>query len=111
MGIDTFTHAASELSDDEILTAYGPLIQRAVAAFETDPSYLVDMAEHATLIEYKRSLWRARTEAAQQLRNQQAAKPEPEAVRELAGALLKQWGVLAPGKFSKGTRRPRSSAA
>lgn len=105
-----FSPATIELSENEIFSAYGSFIQGAVAAFARDPSYLVDMAEHATLIEYKRLLWRARTEASAQLKAQLKEKPTPDDVRSLAAELLKQWGVSAPGKFSRGSRRRRSEA-
>ena len=106
--------AHAELSSDEINTVYGPLIQRAVTAFGSDLSYLVDMAEHATLIEYKRLLWKARVEAANNLRSKQddpSIRPDPDDVRQAAAALLLQWGVSAPSKFSRGSRRRRTEVS
>lgn len=96
--------AGWELSESEIAATYGPLIQGAVAAFGTDHSYLVDMAEHASLIEYKRLLWRARTEASSRLKG---SSPSPERVKQEAFLLLDQWGVKAPSRL---TRRKRSTA-
>lgn len=43
----TFIPAHTELTDSEIVDRYGSLMQAAVSAFRTDPTYVVDMAEAA----------------------------------------------------------------
>lgn len=65
----TFIPAHSELTDIEIRRDYGALIEDAVSAFQYDPSYLIDMAEHASLIAYKRALWEVRMEVQRQEAN------------------------------------------
>lgn len=95
-----------ELSESEIIEAYGPLIQGAIAAFGQDSSYLVDMAEHASQIVYKRRLWQARTEANNRLKG---TNPDSETVKETAAAILDEWGVRQPTRFSRTTRRRRAS--
>ena len=98
-----------ELSETEIVATYGPLIQGAVAAFGNDHSYLVDMTEHASLIEYKRQLWKARTEASTKLKRSNDLL-DPESVREAAYVILAQWGVRQPSKLSRGSRRRRANS-
>lgn len=90
----------ADLSENEILLLrYGGLVWDAVAAFGADPHYLVDMAEAANLIEYKRSLWQAKSEATQQAK-------EPEQVKELTGSIMRARGIVPPR-----SRRRRATAA
>lgn len=56
-----FEETAQELSDEQLVSRYGSFMQGAVAAFQADPSYLVDMAEHANTIAYKRAVCDAKT--------------------------------------------------
>lgn len=51
-----------ELSAEELVDRYHELMMKALAAFSQDPSYLIDMAEHGSLITYKRRLWAVRME-------------------------------------------------
>jgi len=102
-----FRPASRELTDGEIRQRYGSLIQRAVSAFGSDPSYLVDMAEHASLIEYKRQLWKARSLATERLNG--SASSEPGVVRDMALAILGEWGVYPPSRLSRGSRRKKST--
>lgn len=57
-----FTKASCELSENEIQERYGGLLREAASAFATDPSYLADVAERASLIAYKRKIWAIRME-------------------------------------------------
>lgn len=50
----TLAPAKNELTDAEILSRYGPLMQGAVSAFREDPSYIVQMAEAAASLKSKR---------------------------------------------------------
>lgn len=52
---ETFVPAQTELTDSEIVTRYGNLMQAAVSAFRSDPSYVVDMAEAAGSLLARRS--------------------------------------------------------
>jgi len=61
--VGRFEPSSSELTSDQIVERYGPLIQGAVQAFDVDYVYLVRMAEVASLIHYKRKLWEARMQA------------------------------------------------
>ena len=80
----------SELPENEVLLLrYGDLLWSAVSAFGQDPSYLVDMAEAANLIEYKRNLWQAKSEALRQAK-------EPDQVKELTGTIMRERGIYPP---------------
>lgn len=90
----------AELPENEVfLLRYGGLLWDAISAFGQDPSYLVDMAEAANLIEYKRKLWKAKSEALQ------LAK-EPNEVKELTGSIMRERGVVPPR-----SRRRRAAVA
>lgn len=56
--------ADEPLTDEQIEQRYGELLKDARTAFLEDPSYLVDIAEHSSLIAYKRKLWDVRMEVA-----------------------------------------------
>lgn len=47
--------ADRELTDDEILEQFGPLMRGAVSAFREDPNYLVEMSTAAAALKKKRS--------------------------------------------------------
>lgn len=64
--VGKFVPAHSEMTELEIRRDYAVLLEDALDAFEHDPSYLIDMAEHASLIAYKRSLWEVRMEVQRQ---------------------------------------------
>ncbi len=51
-----------ELTPVQLRSKYQTLIERALAAFCQDPSYIIDMAEHGSLIKYKKNLWAVRME-------------------------------------------------
>lgn len=53
----------AELDENEVRGRYGDRIERGLQGFARDPSYFVDMAEHGSLIAYKRSLYSVRREA------------------------------------------------
>lgn len=95
------TPAEGELSDEEISKRYGVLMENAVSAFQADPNYIVEMAESAAQLRYKREMWQARTEAAQQT----SCKEE---IRELTLSKLEARGVHPPVRSSK---RKRDRAA
>lgn len=71
--VGTFIPSSSELSEVEIRRDFGGLIEGAMQAFQHDPSYIVDMAEHASLIAYKRALWEVRMQVQ---RAEQAAQQQ-----------------------------------
>lgn len=48
-----------ELTEDQILEEFGPLIWDALQAFATDPAYYAEMCEMAMTVEYKRAFHRA----------------------------------------------------
>lgn len=70
-----------ELNEDQLLDRYGPLVWEALCSFTMDPSYLATMAESANLIEYRRDLWSARSEAV-------ALADTPEQVKELTEQIM-----------------------
>ncbi|MDQ3953946.1 MAG: hypothetical protein M3285_00145 [Actinomycetota bacterium] len=41
-----FPVATQELTDEEIIQKYGPMMRLALAAFQTDIDYLIEMAEN-----------------------------------------------------------------
>jgi hypothetical protein len=100
--VSTFIPAQSELTDIEIRRDYGALIESAVSAFQYDPSYLIDMAEHASLIAYKRALWEVRMEVQRQ---------EGFAKQSMIDELLIARGIRPPAKLSRGSRRRPKEAA
>lgn len=71
--VGTFVPSATELNEVEIRRDFGGLIEGAMQAFQHDPSYIVDMAEHASLIAYKRALWEVRMQVQ---RAEQAAQKQ-----------------------------------
>lgn len=71
--VGQFAPADGELSGEEVRQRYGTLIDDALASFEQDPSYLVDMAMHANQIAYTRARWEVRTEV---LRAEKAARQQ-----------------------------------
>ena len=57
------TKPSPEPDETELLLKHGALLWEANIAFTEDAGYLIEMVEHATLIEYKRNLWLARRDA------------------------------------------------
>lgn len=53
----------SALSPSEIAESFADRVRAGLKAFASDVSYIVDMAEHASLIAYKRALYEIRNEA------------------------------------------------
>lgn len=100
--VGTFAPAERELNETEIRRDYGALLAGAVSAFEHDPSYLVDMAEHASLIAYKRALWEVRMEA-------QRAARDGECLEEVIAEMMRDRGIVAPARLSRGSRRKNRS--
>lgn len=95
------TPAEKELSETEIDARYGVLMRDAVSAFKDDPSYLVEMAESAALLRYKRQMWEARVEAQKECRDK-------EQVRELTQRIMAERGIYPPARSN---RRRRKAAA
>ncbi len=93
--------ADCELSDSEISARYGVLMEDAVSAFMADPNYIVEMAESAALLRYKREMWQARTEASQET----SCK---ETIRERTTQIMEERGIHPPIRTSK---RKRERAA
>ena len=87
-----FTRATGELSPAQIIDVYGGLIKRATTAFTTDLSYVVEMAERSSLIEYKHRLWQIRTEV------------DCDDERE---KLLRDRGITPPARLSASSRRKK----
>lgn len=77
-----------ETHEHELLRDLGPLLWDAIAAFGRDLTYFVDMSEAANLIEYKRQLWKARTEAVRRATH-------PDEVKGLTEIILTEWGVAS----------------
>lgn len=100
-GAGSVIPASGELSASEINGRYGVLMRDAVSAFKDDPSYLVEMAESAALLRYKRQMWEARVEARKESRDK-------EQVREITMRIMHERGVHPP---ARSTRRKRSKAA
>lgn len=50
----TLAPATAELTDHEIESRYGTLMQSAVSAFREDPTYIVQMGETAAALRLKR---------------------------------------------------------
>lgn len=59
----TFQPAQQALSEVEIRDRFGPLIESAFEEFRSDPSYLIDMAQSAASIAYRRDMDQARADA------------------------------------------------
>lgn len=57
-----FTRSNLELTAEQLIEKYHDLMMKALAAFSQDPAYLIDMAEHGSLITYKKRLWAVRME-------------------------------------------------
>lgn len=91
------TMTADELSGAQILTRLGKTISASLTAFREDPSYLVDMAEHAGLISYKRDLWKIRGEAQRERRAGISDEPMEELIRHKMDAR----GVKQPPRLSR----------
>lgn len=58
-----FEASSRELSPTQLDIQYGGLLNKALIAFTQDPSYLIDIAEHGSLIKHKKRLWAVRMEA------------------------------------------------
>jgi hypothetical protein len=69
----TYGTADHELSDDELKSMFSALLTEGITAFAVDPTYLVDMAENAQLLKYKKDLWAARMEVTRAVRAAVAA--------------------------------------
>ncbi len=86
--------AEGELSEEEIERQYGTLMQSAVSAFRDDPSYVIDMAEAAAVVKYKRTLSESRLEA---LRHTQ----DREEVKQITQNIMESKGYAEPVRFPK----------
>jgi len=62
----------TELTDEELDERFGRLVTEANSAFAIDPRYIIEMAESAALLIYKKDLWKARMEV--QRANEAATK-------------------------------------
>lgn len=51
-----------EITEEECLQRYGPLIWEALIAFATDAEYLIDIVNAANIVQTKRDLWASRSE-------------------------------------------------
>ncbi len=57
-----FETSPQELSTKQLDQEYGNLLSAVLGAFSHDPSYLIDIAEHGSLIKHKKRLWAVRME-------------------------------------------------
>ena len=88
------TPAEGELTDDEIEQRYGTLLRGAVSAFRDDPSYIIDMAESASMLRYKRELNLARQSAATQT-------DDKEEIAQIAQQIMEERGLFPPQRSVK----------
>ena len=89
------TPANGELSELQIEEQYGTLMQSAVSAFRSDPSYVVEIAEASAVLKYKRELVSARAEAVRECNGDKVC------VRQTTEQIMRDRGYAEPVRFSK----------
>lgn len=96
-----FWTATAELTDDDIQSTHSALIEEAFTAFSVDPTYLIDMVEHAHALDYKRLYAEVQADVLKRLDGLTDSEVDQE-VRDV----LSDRGIYAPEKF-KVNRRSR----
>jgi hypothetical protein len=80
-----------ELTEGELQGRFARLVLKAEDAFRQDPQYLVEMVQQASILVYKKALWRAKAAS-------------DEGVREA----MEDAGVLIPMRGQRARRRSNS---